>query len=248
MSAGLTGKRQESVESALPLARPDPSGGTDSPGGEGVNPSGCGDVPPDAELVLGIASGSQEAFRLLFCRWAPPLRRFLIRATASREAGEDLLQEAFLRVYRAAPSYTPCGSTRAWLYQICANLAYSFWRREHRALTWVDHEGAPRGPGPTPSPDDPEWERARREFSCEVEEAVGRLSANHRVVFLLKADQGLTYEEIAGILGCPAGTVKSRFHHALLRLRVELRAWGDGFTGSADLPAGTASGKRPRNM
>ncbi|MBD3163099.1 MAG: hypothetical protein GF328_13435, partial [Candidatus Latescibacteria bacterium] len=100
--------------------------------------------PDDLALLRGIADGCEESFRLLFRRWGPRLGRFLERAGGSRETGEDLLQEAFVRVIRAAGSFEPRGSVGAWLHRICANLAYSHWRRETRS-PFVDV-----GPDPVP--------------------------------------------------------------------------------------------------
>jgi RNA polymerase sigma-70 factor (ECF subfamily) len=178
--------------------------------------------PGDEELIRGIADGDELAFRLYFRRWAPPLGRFLNRVAGSRETAEDLLQETFLRVLRAAPRYTPHGSPRAWVYRIAANLAYSHWRQRKRApgLQPIKAEAAV-------APRDPECENLRRAWMSEAGAAVGRLPENHRLVFLLKVDQGLTYEEVAAVLGCPTGTAKSRFHHAVRRLRDALRDWED---------------------
>jgi RNA polymerase sigma-70 factor, ECF subfamily len=209
------------------------------------------DAPDDLALIQAIGEGSEPAFRLLFSRWAPPLRRFLVRATGSREAGEDLLQEAFLRVLGAASRYVPDAPPGAWLYRICANLSYSFWRKEARApramSTLGDRlradpnvgVGASRaggvagewfasgwgGPGMEPGP---EAARLRGVFARDLESALAELPVNQRMAFLLKAGQGLTYEAAAEVLGCPVGTVKSRFHHAVLGLRVALREWEDG--------------------
>jgi RNA polymerase sigma-70 factor, ECF subfamily len=196
--------------------------------------------PSDAELMRGIAADHPESFHLLFRRWAPRLRRFLIRATGSTEAGEDLLQETFLRVLKAAPRFTPRGEVRAWLFQISANLAYSFWRREGRAhLNTGDPTGALDSLA-APHHRGPETLRARAALAGEVERAVSALPPNQRMVFLLKIDQGLTYEEAAVVMGCPVGTVKSRFHHALLKLREDLKDWREG---PGSLPAAPPAGR-----
>jgi len=223
----------------------------------------------DLKLLRLTAEGSEEAFLRLFQRWSPPLRRFLIRATGSRETGEDLLQEAWIRILKAASRYEPRGTVSAWMYRICANLAYSHWRRERRSplcsprqfpdgaggLGWSDAGGSLRrafgsgapdtAPAAAERPDHRRWKRA---FAQALEEAVSSLSANHRMAFLLKVDQGLTYEEIASSLGCPEGTVKSRFHHALLRLRSALAEWQEpgGTSGGTGASAGTARGPRAR--
>ncbi len=175
----------------------------------------------DLELIDAIGSGDEDAFACLFARWAPRLGPFLCRATGSPEVGEELLQEAFMRIIRAAQRFDPRGDAGAWIYRICVNLAYSYWRRERRA----PRAEADMDAYCAPASGNPETHRERRAFRREADSAIGRLPENQRLVFLLKVDRGLTYEQIGKILGCPSGTAKSRFHHAVLKLRETLQAW-----------------------
>ena len=182
-------------------------------------------APSDVDLLGGIADGREEAFRLLFRRWAPRLGRFLARATGSRETGEDLLQETFLRILRAASRFEPRGNASAWIYRISANLAYSYWRHQRAAPFLRQGAVDPTLEVIAPASENPEANRLRHVLEHETISALNRCPANQRVVFLLKVDQGLTYEEIAAVLGCPVGTAKSRFHFAVHRLRQELKDW-----------------------
>jgi RNA polymerase sigma-70 factor (ECF subfamily) len=189
-----------------------------------------GQIPPesptDLELIQGTAAGSEESFRLLFRRWSPRLGRFLIQATRSRETGEDLLQEAFLRILRAAPRFSPTGKVSSWMYRICANLAYSHWRRIRSSP--FAYTGIPDGlAGAVSRREPPDRERDMNAFVGEAREALGQLPENQRMVFLLKVEQGLRYEEIAAVLQCPLGTAKSRFHHAVRKLREQLKEWDE---------------------
>jgi RNA polymerase sigma-70 factor (ECF subfamily) len=193
----------------------------------------------------------------------------MVRATGSRETGEDLLQEAFLRVLRAAARYTPEAPPGAWLYRICANLSYSFWRKESRAPRTVSALGGRDGTDPPGSMDvdrlggvagvralpgwngpglgqSPEALRLRGRFARDLESALADLPVNQRMAFLLKAGQGLTYQDAAEVLGCPEGTVKSRFHHAVLRLRVTLREWEDGI--GVEAPAAARREVHPHDL
>ncbi len=189
--------------------------------------------PSDLELLRGVGRGHEESFRRLFRRWAPRLHRFLTHTCGSPETGEDLLQEAFLRILQAAPRFEERGTVRAWMYRISVNLAYSHWRRERSspvpesALSGAScgdlesHASADRG---TATPD---RMRADRAFVQDVRGALRRLPENQRLVFLLKVDQGLSYEEIAAALRCPVGTAKTRFHHGVRKLRQALRDWDE---------------------
>ena len=180
----------------------------------------------DLDLLTGIGKGSEEAFNVFFDRWAPRLGRFLLRATRSREASEDLLHEVFLRVLHAAPRFEPRGSVASWMFRIGANLVYSDWRRR-RASPVVTMETLEPATLAVASGDDLETRRVQRLFACEARAALTKISENHRVVFHLKVEEGLTYAEIASVLGCPVGTAKSRFHHAVRELRALLEDWGD---------------------
>jgi RNA polymerase sigma-70 factor (ECF subfamily) len=180
-------------------------------------------APADLELIQGVARGSADSFRLLFRRWSPRLGRFLMQATGSRETAEDLLQEAFLRILRAAPRFTPRGEVGSWMYRICANLAYSHWRRIRSARS--RSQGLAESLMGRARKKTPETHRALSAFGDDVRVALRDLPENQRMVFLLKVEQGLRYDEIASVLKCPVGTAKSRFHHAVRKLREALRDW-----------------------
>jgi RNA polymerase sigma-70 factor, ECF subfamily len=176
----------------------------------------------EAALIRGVSEGCEASFNELFRRWTPRLMRFLTGATGSRETGEDLLQETFLRILNGAPAYEPRGDAGAWIYRIAANVAYSYWRRE-RARPLHTAQPIERVSMTVASPNaGPEAVRDRGAFLRDVNQALGLMDGNKRMVFLLKAGEGLTYDEIARVMGCPSGTVKSRFHHAVRILQDEL--------------------------
>lgn len=199
------------------------------------------ETPSDLELIQGTAAGSEESFRLLFRRWSPRLGRFLIHATGSRETGEDLLQEAFLRILRAAPRFSPTGKVSSWMYRICANLAYSHWRRIRSSPLVYPGAYSAVVDGMADAVSGGEAPDRRRDGSAFVQEArvaLMQLPENQRMVFLLKVEQGLRYEEIASVLHCPLGTAKSRFHHAVRKLQELLRHWDE----SSQAPWRTTNG------
>ncbi len=187
------------------------------------------DESSDCELIQAIGQGDEQAFRSLYKRWSGRLLSFLSRTTGSVETAEELLQEAFIRILKAAPRYRPTGKASAWIYRICANLSYSYWRRELRSPLQPNSGKTAGIVAKASIASNPAQLMLRREFSLALERALRELSANHRLVFILKADHSLTYEEIARILQCPEGTVKSRFHYCVRRLRNELQEWEAGF-------------------
>ena len=209
---------------------------------EGLQSPSDSNARSDLELLHGMETSPEESLGALVHRWGPRLRRFLVRACGSIESGEDLMQEAFLRIYQAAPEFQPQGEVSSWMYRICANLAYSYWRRRQKVAfqPLAGNEPDLRSPG-----EPPDRSRLRARFAQELELAVASLPANHRMVFLLKIDQGLTYREIASVLCCKEGTAKSRFHYAVRSLRAALREWEGGFGPGDTGPASPLRTHRP---
>jgi RNA polymerase sigma-70 factor (ECF subfamily) len=155
--------------------------------------------------------------------------------TGNEADAEDLVQETYARALRGAAGFSPGTNLRAWLFRILRNTFVSAYRRRRHDPTvgGLDTVGdAAQGAGalaPVASGDwlrdDLELDRLRKLVGEEIERALMTLSEDARMVVLLDLD-GLTEAEIAEVLGCPAGTVKSRLSRARAALRVRLRDYG----------------------
>lgn len=177
----------------------------------------------DASLMARVARGDRGAFARLVDRHSDGLVAYLARLTGSPERGEDLAQEALLRVFRAAESYRERGHFTAFLYRIATNLVRSEARRELRWRLLAPELGAPR-----PAVEEPRGPRlvARRELQRRLAVAVAALPVSLRAPLVLYEIEGWPQRDIARALGCRVGTVKSRIHRARARLREELaEAW-----------------------
>ena len=179
------------------------------------------------ELIEQCKKGNVMAQYRLYNNYSKAMYNICIRMIPQKEEAEDLLQEAFLRILKAAPRFKPGGSVASWMYRISANLGYSYWRRKKVSPLLPPGRSGEIIDRPAPSFEGPEERFLAKAFAGEASEAIRRLPPNQRMTFLLKIDQGLTYEEIASVLHCPTGTAKSRFHHAVLKLREELSAWDE---------------------
>ena len=193
---------------------------------------------PDEALMAHIGDGDVQAFHVLVDRYERPLLNFISRFVGDDQLARDLYQETFLRVYRAARSYNPAHRFSTWLFQIAANLCIDELRRRKvtRPLEvdlWAEEVSEGRGETPHIYPiTDRDWQSAatedpaemveRKELSERVQAAVHALPADARLVLVLRHYQGLSYQEISGILHCPVGTVKSRLHYALQALKQHL--------------------------
>lgn len=192
-----------------------------------VEPSDRGspaDLPPevrDDALMTRVQTGDQEAFTALVERYKDRVLNFVYRMVGQYQTAEDLAQETFVRVYTRRDSYRPGSTFSVWLYTIARNLTLNYIRdMGRRATVWPDR-AAEEYEGLVGDADaaDPLEELERSELSEKVDRAISTLPDKFREVLLLRDISGLEYQQIARILRCPLGTVKSRVNRARLRLK-----------------------------
>jgi RNA polymerase sigma-70 factor (ECF subfamily) len=181
----------------------------------------------DERLMLRFRKGDVRAFEVLVRRHRTPVFSFLLRLTGDRGRAEDLCQETFLRLVRAAAGWEERARLRTFLFAIARNLAVDESRRA--ALRRAEVLGGDAEAGGEPSPD-PAPDRAAEAalLRPKLEAALAALPAEQREVFLLREHAGLRFAEIAEVTGVPENTVKSRMRYALEALRARLEALGIG--------------------
>jgi RNA polymerase sigma-70 factor, ECF subfamily len=172
----------------------------------------------DERLMLRFQAGDARAFEALVRRHRTPVFSFLLRLTGDSGRAEDLCQDAFLKVVRAAEGWEERARFRTWLFAIARNLAVDESRRMafRRAESLDD-------PSDGPAPDRAADAALLRP---KLEAALAALPPEQREVFLLREHAGLRFAEIAEVTGTPENTVKSRMRYALEGLRVALEALG----------------------
>jgi RNA polymerase sigma-70 factor (ECF subfamily) len=194
----------------------------------------------DELLMERYQRGDKRAFEILAARHQGPVFNFILRFLGHREAAEDVLQEVFLRIVRGAGQFQRRAKFTTWLYTIARNLCIDTQRKAHyRRADSLDSSADDDPDSPTLGSTVAGTERSGEEatFDSRVREAVvaalEALSPEQREVFVLREYAGLPFQEIAGIVGCPENTVKSRMRYALENLRKSLS--GAGITsGSGD--------------
>ena len=188
----------------------------------------------DEELLACFQAGDAQAFERLLRRHRGPLFTFLLRMVGDRSRAEDLTQEAFLRVVRAAARWEARAKFQTWLYTVARNLCVDQSRRDRfRRVDSLDAQvpGA-EGDGPalveSIAGDGMQPDRAADSALVRpaLEKALLALPAEQREVFLLREQAGLPFKEIAELVGCNENTVKSRMRYALEGLRRHLTAQG----------------------
>lgn len=177
-------------------------------------------IDDDRRLIADCLSGQREAFGILVSRYQARLYNAVIRLLDNADDAADVVQDAFLNAFQSLRSFKGDAEFFTWLYRIAFNTAISL-RRKKRATVSLDSGGAEGGI----DPDDPsEYIKPgsalqRNEEETQLQDAMNRLSIEHREVLVLKDIEGMKYEDIAAILGVPIGTIRSRLHRARLELR-----------------------------
>lgn len=172
----------------------------------------------DRRLAEAIRRGDRDAFDRFFGRYAKPLLGHLTGMTGDPEGAQDLLQETMIRVWKKIGAYEERGAFRAWVYRIATNLALTELRRGRYEKPGAEEAGKDRAwDGPTP---EEEWERKDR--ARRLEDALRSLPDDQRAVMLLRVRREMSLREIGEVLAVPEGTVKSRIHYAVRRLRLAL--------------------------
>jgi RNA polymerase sigma-70 factor (ECF subfamily) len=191
---------------------------------------GAGDVSggEDADLVRRCLSGDQRACRDLVRRYERPVYSVLMRVVRRSEDAEDLVQETFVKVFRALDRYDTERPFAAWIFTIASRLAIDHLRRR-RVQTVSLSVGEPGSSGEERTMDvedpglKPDEIASHHEEESNAAKLIDSLPEHYRIVVLLRHQQDLSYEEIAQALHLPLGTVKARIHRAraLLKDRIE---------------------------
>jgi RNA polymerase sigma-70 factor (ECF subfamily) len=166
-----------------------------------------------------VDNGRDDEFRRQAAGCLEGLYGFAVALSRDRAVAEDLVQETYLRALRARNKADPEDNLRSWLFTILHNV----WRNEVRRRRPEALEDRPALASRLAAPGEgPEESLARRERDGRVREAIEALPETFRQVVMLRCVSGFSYKDVAGILGCPAGTVMSRLARARALLKRSL--------------------------
>jgi RNA polymerase sigma-70 factor (ECF subfamily) len=174
----------------------------------------------DHRLITECLEGNTASFGLLVRRYQDRLYNTVYRLVDNAEDAQDVVQEAFLNAYQSLASFHGDSAFFTWLYRIAVNTAISL-RRKKRVMVRIDGRAGesaiePLDPSELSRPGHA-LEQAERERR--IQQALARLSPEHRAVLVMKDMEGQKYETMADILQVPMGTIRSRLHRARLELR-----------------------------
>jgi RNA polymerase sigma-70 factor (ECF subfamily) len=189
--------------------------------------------------MLEVRNGAGETLGVLFDRYHAPLYNFYAKLTGDRTLSEDLVQEVFLRILKYRQSYQPGTPFRAWIYQIARNARVDHYRKTPKHITF-EPEMAP--------PVVPKDAALESEEAALLHQAMMHMPEEKREILILSRFQELKYEEIAKLLGCELGTVKTRIHRAIQELRLVFRQLESGMIAkNSDSGAGKFIPRRAGN-
>jgi RNA polymerase sigma-70 factor (ECF subfamily) len=187
---------------------------------------------PDVQLMLRVRAGDREAFSALFEKHSRAIVNFAYQFVGSRERAEELTQDVFFQVYRAAPRYEPQARFTTWLYRVARNACLNEVRRpEHRhprrPLEYRTDDPTDRAeiafadPAAIPG----ESALAGRQLEHKIREALAKLPESQRAALLLSRTEGMSYREVADILECTESAVKSLVFRATAAMRRALEEY-----------------------
>jgi RNA polymerase sigma-70 factor (ECF subfamily) len=182
---------------------------------------------PDTEhsLVQRARKGDQEAFAALVTEHQRYIYNLALRVLKNEEEALDLAQETFVRAWTALPNFRGQAQFRTWLYRIATNLCYNRLPHLRRSLNDLGDEVISEIPETDIVFDNPAREFESRELRTYLHSAMDDLDENYRLLISLRYQNELSYEEIAGMLNLPLGTVKTGLFRAKEKLRHALERY-----------------------
>jgi RNA polymerase sigma-70 factor (ECF subfamily) len=188
-----------------------------------------GDREIDQQLVERVQSGDKQAFDLLVVKYQRKLARLVSQFIRDSAAVEDVTQEAFIKAYKALPTFRGESAFYTWLYRIGINTAKNYLvsqgRRAPTTVDGFDNEDAENfeDGGKLREMNTPESELMSKQIAQTVNQTLNTLPEELRTAIVLREIDGLSYEEIADAMNCPIGTVRSRIFRAREAISEELR-------------------------
>lgn len=189
----------------------------------------------DAALVERALNDDLAAFEQLVTRYQDKITGFAARMLSDRDEAEDVAQEVFIKAYRHLESFRGASSFSTWLYRITTNLCIDRVRAKKRrpqsAYSLDEPIDREEDSGKREIADltfEPSGQIERDELRLQVRQTMAEMPEKQRSVLVMCDLQGMAYEEIAQVLGCPIGTVKSRLFHARADLARRLKPYMRG--------------------
>ena len=189
----------------------------------------------DRALIERCMRNDAAAFDEVVSRFKNKVYSYILRMVGSEQDAEDITQEVFIRMYTSLASFRSQASLNTWLFRIASNLCIDHYRRgkKHQNVAYsldepIDGDDSAQTRELPDTTYDPYRLLEQGEMSTQIEQALAKMPEKLRSVILLHDIEGLQYDEIAQVVGCPLGTVKSRLFNARTQLRELLSTYVKG--------------------
>jgi RNA polymerase sigma-70 factor (ECF subfamily) len=184
----------------------------------------------DERVIEACQQGDRAAFQILFETYKDKVFSIAVYSSGGdRALADDVTQQIFLKLFTAIRQFRGDSEFTTWLYRLVVNACLDERRRRRKLLPWGETVAMTKPSEKKPQ----EKQYARREVSAAVQQAIGELKPKFRLPILLKYIEGLSYDEIASVMGCSKGTVASRLNRGHSQLAKRLShlnnpaVWGD---------------------
>jgi RNA polymerase sigma-70 factor (ECF subfamily) len=182
----------------------------------------------DEKLVRRAQAGDYRAFNALDCKYRARIMQLTLRYARNHADAEDLVQDTFLKAFRALLSFRGDASFYSWLHRIAINAAKTAFNVHSRHAQFVSMEGGSEEPEELATP---ESLAVTDEILAAIGAAVDGLCEDQRRAIVLREIDGLSYQQVAGVMSCPVGTVRSRVFRAREAIDLRVRDSFDGGLG-----------------
>lgn len=185
-----------------------------------------GSTDSDKVLVERCQKGDIAAFEMLVLKYQQNIFHLVYHLTDTGEHVEDLAQDVFLKAFKAIRGFRGDSCFYTWLYRIAVNTCRNFmkFQRKHHVYEPIN-DNPPEPDDMRFHPQDPVYSLEAKELFREIDRAISSLNPEYRTVIILRDIKELSYDEIAQVLGCPIGTVRSRLFRARTELKNKLKAY-----------------------
>ncbi len=176
---------------------------------------------PDDDLMAQVQQGSELAFNELYQRYSQRILFFMYKMLRQDEAkAQDLLQDVFLKIIEAPQKFDVTKSFKTWIFTVAANHCKNYFRSHKGGFLTLEQAPTAIEQAPTV-----QLKHPRQGFQQQLQKALDALPYQYKEAFVLKYKEGLSLKEIATVMDCPLGTVKSRLNSATKKLSQSLMAY-----------------------
>lgn len=171
-----------------------------------------------------VLAGDKQAYAHIINNYKNQLYATILRMTKNPQDAQDLVQDAFIKVYRNLEKYDASGSFSSWLYRVAINHCMDEFRKKRYAMTQIEIDEER-----VVEPNHPELVFLKKEKSRQLERLIGTLPEDERLIILLRYVNEISYEEIGEVMDVPLSTVRNKLHRAKKKMRETVKREGGYF-------------------